>query len=67
MSEFIARLKQRKRVQWALAYVALAFALLQGVRIVAQRFVWPGAIEDLPFENLCEENGNACFGEACRH
>ena len=38
---FFARLKQRKLVQWALAYVAFAFALLQLVDIVAQRFAWP--------------------------
>jgi len=31
VTEFIARLKQRKLVQWALAYVAFSFALLQGV------------------------------------
>ena len=37
MTGFITRLKQRKLVQWALAYVAFAFALLQGVDIVAQR------------------------------
>jgi TolB-like protein/Tfp pilus assembly protein PilF len=38
---FFAQLKQRKLVQWALAYVAAAFALLQGMDIVAQRFGWP--------------------------
>jgi TolB-like protein/Tfp pilus assembly protein PilF len=42
---FLARLKRRKLVQWALAYVAFAFALLQGVDIVAQRFAWPDRIE----------------------
>jgi TolB-like protein/Tfp pilus assembly protein PilF len=42
---FFARLKQRKLVQWALAYVAFAFALLQGVDIVAQRFAWPDQLE----------------------
>ena len=40
MSEFLQRLKQRKLVQWTLAYVAAAFALLQGIDIVAQRFGW---------------------------
>ncbi len=45
MTDFIARLKQRKLVQWALAYVAAAFALLQGIDIFAQRFDWPGLIE----------------------
>ncbi len=38
---FFAELKQRKLVQWAMAYVAAAFALLQGADIVAQRFGWP--------------------------
>ncbi|MEO6971276.1 MAG: hypothetical protein ABI217_10320 [Chthoniobacterales bacterium] len=41
MNEFLQRLKQRKIVQWALAYVAAAFALLQGIDIVATRFGWP--------------------------
>jgi len=45
MNEFVARLKQCKLVQWGLAYVAFAFALLQGVDIVAQRFAWPDSIE----------------------
>lgn len=38
---FFAQLKQRKLVQWTVAYVAAAFALLQGIDIVAQRFDWP--------------------------
>ncbi len=41
MNEFLQRLKQRKLVQWTVAYVAAAFALLQGIDIVAQRFGWP--------------------------
>jgi len=41
MNEFIQRLKQRKLVQWAVAYVAAAFALLQGLDIVANRFDLP--------------------------
>ena len=41
MNEFLQRLKQRKLVQWSLAYIAAAFALLQGTDIVAQRFGWP--------------------------
>src|SRR5712691_10284322 len=45
MNEFVQRLKQRKLVQWAIAYVAAAFALLQGIDIVAQRFSWPDSIE----------------------
>ncbi len=38
-------LRQRKLVQWALAYVAFAFALLQGVDIVAAKFGWPNSAE----------------------
>src|SRR6185437_1151466 len=45
VNEFWQRLKQRKLVQWAIAWVAFAFALLQGVDIIAQRFNWPGAVE----------------------
>ena len=41
MDEFFERLKQRKLVQWALAYVAGSFALIQVLDIVAQRFGWP--------------------------
>ena len=41
MNEFFERLKQRKLVQWALAYAAASFALLQGIDIVANRFDWP--------------------------
>src|SRR5205814_10685590 len=40
MNAFLQRLKQRKLVQWTVAYVAAAFALLQGIDIVAQRFGW---------------------------
>lgn len=47
MAELLSRLKQRKLVQWTLAYAAFAFALLQGVDIVAQRFAWPDTIERL--------------------
>jgi hypothetical protein len=45
--DILQRLKQRKLVQWGLAYIAFAFALLQGVDIVAQRFAWPDQIEKL--------------------
>jgi TolB-like protein len=41
MNGFFQRLKQRKLVQWTLGYIAAAFALLQGIDIVAQRFAWP--------------------------
>ena len=45
MEEFIEHLKQRKLVQWAVAYVAAAFALLQGVDIVGQQFYWPETLQ----------------------
>jgi TolB-like protein len=45
VSEFLQRLKERKLVQWAIAYVAAGFALLQGSDIIAQRFGWPESIE----------------------
>ena len=44
MNEFFQRLKERKLVQWAVAYVAAAFALLQGIDIVAQQFDWPEGV-----------------------
>jgi TolB-like protein len=45
MGGFVQRLKERKLVQWALAYVAAGFALLQAIDIVAQRFGWPETLE----------------------
>jgi TolB-like protein/Flp pilus assembly protein TadD len=41
----LERLRQRKVVQWAVAYAAAGFALLQGLDIVAQRFGWPESVE----------------------
>ena len=40
-----ADLKQRKVVQWGIAYAAAAFALLQGVDIIAQQFGWPEGLQ----------------------
>jgi TolB-like protein len=45
VEKFIEHLKQRKLVQWAVAYVAAAFALLQGVDIVGQQFDWPETLQ----------------------
>ena len=45
MTDFLARLKQRKLVQWALAYIAAAFTLIQAIDVVAQRFGWPDLLE----------------------
>jgi TolB-like protein/Tfp pilus assembly protein PilF len=44
VNEFLQRLRQRKLVQWGVAYVAAAFALLQGIDIVAQQFGWPEGV-----------------------
>ena len=44
MDDLLRRLKDRKLVQWALAYAAFAFALLQGLDIVAQQFGWPDGV-----------------------
>ena len=41
MTDFWQRLQRRKLVQWAVAYIAAVFALLQGMDIVAQHFGWP--------------------------
>ncbi|MGH8163092.1 MAG: hypothetical protein ACREP1_02015, partial [Rhodanobacteraceae bacterium] len=37
-------LKQRKLVQWAVAYVAAAFGAIQGIDVVAQQFGWPESV-----------------------
>jgi TolB-like protein/Tfp pilus assembly protein PilF len=44
MNEFFQRLRQRKLVQWAIAYVAAAFAFLQGIDIIGQQFGWPDSV-----------------------
>ncbi len=45
MGELLQRLRERKLVQWALAYIAAAFALIQVLDVVAQRFAWPDSLE----------------------
>jgi TolB-like protein/Flp pilus assembly protein TadD len=47
MQDFLLRLRERKLVQWALAYVAASFALIQVLDIVATRFGWPESVERL--------------------
>ena len=44
VTDFLLRLRRRKIVQWALAYVAGAFALIQVVDIIGQRFGWPAEV-----------------------
>jgi TolB-like protein/tetratricopeptide (TPR) repeat protein len=43
-SSLLVRLKQRKLVQWALAYLAGAWLLLQLLDILAQPFAWPDLV-----------------------
>ena len=40
----IERLRQRKLVQWALAYLAGAWVLLQVLDLVGNRFGWPAGL-----------------------
>jgi TolB-like protein/Tfp pilus assembly protein PilF len=44
MNDFLQRLRERKLVQWLVAYLAAAFALLQGLDIIAQQFGWPEGV-----------------------
>ena len=53
MSDFLKHLRQRKLVQWAAAYIAAAFALLQGIDIVATKFGWPVTVERLLIIAIC--------------
>jgi serine/threonine-protein kinase len=41
VDDVFERLRQRKLVQWSLAYLAGAFALIQMLDIVGQHFAWP--------------------------
>lgn len=38
------RVRERKVVQWTLAYIALAYGLLQGIELVGHAFEWPFSI-----------------------
>ena len=49
MTEFIARLKQRKLVQWALAYLAAGWAALQALGLVADSYDWPHRVMQIAF------------------
>ncbi|HWG65977.1 MAG TPA: hypothetical protein VN662_00975 [Rhodanobacteraceae bacterium] len=49
MGEFLARLKQRKLVQWALAYVAAAWALLQALGLAVDSYDWPHDVMRVAF------------------
>src|SRR5690348_15754173 len=49
MSEFLIRLKQRKLVQWALAYVAAAWAVLQALGLAVDSYDWPHGVMRVAF------------------
>ena len=44
MNDLLRRLRERKLVQWALAYIAAAFALIQVSDVVGQQFEWPDGV-----------------------
>jgi len=44
MAELFQRLRERKLVQWALAYGAAAFALIQVLDVIGHQFGWPDAV-----------------------
>ncbi len=41
MTTLLRRLRKQKLVQWALAYLAGAWVMLQALEMVGQRFGWP--------------------------
>jgi TolB-like protein/Tfp pilus assembly protein PilF len=49
VEEFLHRLRQRKLVQWALAYLAAAWALLQVLALVVDTYGWPHLVMKLAF------------------
>ncbi|HXS72763.1 MAG TPA: hypothetical protein VN725_01880, partial [Rhodanobacteraceae bacterium] len=49
MTEFLQRLKQRKLVQWALAYVAAAWAVLQALGLAVDSYDWPHGVMRVAF------------------
>ncbi|MGB8635075.1 MAG: hypothetical protein WCD36_07275, partial [Rhodanobacteraceae bacterium] len=49
MTDFLARLKQRKLVQWALAYIAGAWAVLQVLDLAAGSWHWPDVVMHVAF------------------
>ncbi len=49
MTEFIARLKQRKLVQWALAYLAAGWIALQALGLAVDSYDWPHRVMQVAF------------------
>src|SRR5690348_7429810 len=49
MNELIARMKQRKLVQWALAYLAAGWIALQALGLAADSYDWPHRVMQIAF------------------
>ncbi|MGH8183593.1 MAG: tetratricopeptide repeat protein [Rhodanobacteraceae bacterium] len=49
MAEFLQRLKQRKLVQWAIAYVAAAWVVLQVLDLASGSYGWPRTVMHIAF------------------
>ncbi|MGH8112455.1 MAG: tetratricopeptide repeat protein [Rhodanobacteraceae bacterium] len=49
MADLFARLKQRKIVQWAVAYVAAAWVVLQVLDLASGSYGWPKAVMHIAF------------------
>ncbi len=49
MTDLWQRLKQRKLVQWTLAYIAAAWALLQALGLAADSYDWPHGVMRVAF------------------
>ncbi len=49
MTEFLQRLKQRKLVQWAVAYLAAAWVALQVLDVAVDSYHWPDSVMHLAF------------------
>jgi len=45
----LQRLKERKLVQWALAYLAGAWVLVEAVNLAVDRFYWPEVVGQVAF------------------
>jgi len=53
MNEFLQRLRERKLGQWALAYAAAAWVLLQVLSLLTATYEWPPAACALPSPSPC--------------
>lgn len=49
MGDFLQRLKSRKLVQWAVAYLAAAWVLLQVLDLASGSYHWPDAVMHIAF------------------